>query len=238
MLCSEVLALQPSLTSTTLIKAELVHSALLALKGVHSVNGKADVECSSVFALQCTKSWVQEDRIIWRQKNSLMSLSEDQLNKFSCEELINHIIDPNVDDEDFDLCIEWFLFIYSPEQGTPANVHFLTPQAWKVVQENAQQLARPDLLKLVVTKMFSQFESEIFIEMVNVFSSLRMSCMHPLLTCSQKRVLHGRSWCSETSRAGNGQRRLFGQVTMTLYKLTNEPQIPNSGLQGVEWPCS
>lgn len=104
-----------------------------------------------------------------------MSLSEDQLNKLSCDELINIIIDPKVDDEDFDLCIEWFLFIYSPEQGR--LVHFSSlncASAWKVVQENAKPLSRPDMFNLVVSKMYTQFESEIFIEMVNIFASIRV----------------------------------------------------------------
>eukprot|EP01127_Copromyxa_protea_P013411 TRINITY_DN360_c0_g1_i1.p1 TRINITY_DN360_c0_g1~~TRINITY_DN360_c0_g1_i1.p1 ORF type:complete len:1017 (+),score=389.84 TRINITY_DN360_c0_g1_i1:191-3241(+) len=90
----------------------------------------------------------------------MADITEDELKRLSCSQLVDLMINPDIDEDAFDLCIEWFLFTYSPEQ------------AWPVVQAHTKDLARKDLFHLVTTKMFQQFESEIFLETVNVFASL------------------------------------------------------------------
>jgi hypothetical protein len=73
-----------------------------------------------------------------------MSITEEQFKKFSAQQLLDHILNPNIDDDTFDESIEEFLFVYSPEQGGHFVCHTLMHQLGHTYNQTRHNL--PDLI--------------------------------------------------------------------------------------------
>lgn len=93
-------------------------------------------------------------------------MDPDELESLTCSDIISLIVDffeASADDRDPDLlddCVDWFLFAYSPE------TNFASFQANEEFVKNEQ------FVEVILTKLRDLYQPEIFLEAVNLLSSV------------------------------------------------------------------